>query len=73
MTGHGEARYGVQVDIEFAANLIIDEDLKKPRKQILQEFGSMLTAINNGWDNKIVDYMSEVIKNIEADVRYNKI
>ena len=32
MTGHGTSRYGVTCDIEFAANLLIDEDMKKPKK-----------------------------------------
>jgi hypothetical protein len=35
MNNHGVARYGVTLDIEFAANLIIDEDLKKPKRQVL--------------------------------------
>ncbi len=70
MKGHGSSRYGVSVDIEFVANLLLDEDLKKPRKQVLAEFGFLLNTINSGWTNKISEYMNEVIKHIEADVRY---
>lgn len=33
----------------------------------------MLNAINSGWETKIAEYMNEVIKNIDQDVRYNKI
>ena len=73
MSGHGSARYGVTLDIDFAANLIIDEDLKKPKRQILSELEHLLTIINNGWTSKIQDYMNEVVKNIEADVRYQKV
>eukprot|EP00347_Sterkiella_histriomuscorum_P000287 403376460 len=73
MSGHGESRYGVTIDIEFIANLLIDEDLKKPKKQITEELISILTAINTNWETKISDYMEEVVKNIEQDVRYNKI
>lgn len=32
MRGHGEQRYGVTVDIDFAANLLIDEDLIKSKQ-----------------------------------------
>ncbi|CDW81227.1 glycogen debranching enzyme [Stylonychia lemnae] len=73
MNNHGESRYGVTLDLEFASNLIIDESLKKPKKQILEEFADILNVINETWRVKIGDYMSEVIKNIEQDVRYNKI
>ena len=65
MKGHGESRYGVTVDIEFATNLLVDEDLRKSKTQILKEFGNLLTLINNAWQNKINDYMMEVIRNIE--------
>ena len=43
MKGHGEARYGVTVDIEFAVNLLVDENLRKPKAQVLKEFGNILT------------------------------
>lgn len=39
----------------------------------MNEFATLLTAINNGWDIKIAGFMNEVIKNIEQDVRYHKI
>ena len=70
MNGHGEGKFAVSVDIDFAANLIIDEGLKKPKRQILQEFENMLSTINNAWTIKVNDYMVEAMKNIEADVRY---
>jgi hypothetical protein len=73
MSGFGEQRYGVKVDIEFAANLLIDEGLSKPKKQVLAEFGNLLTKINNAWSLKIQDYMNEVLRNLEIDIRYHKI
>jgi hypothetical protein len=32
MSCHGEARFGVKVDIEFAVNIFVDSELKKPKK-----------------------------------------
>ncbi len=39
MSGFGERREGVQVDIEFAANLLMinDEAGTKPRAEVLKE------------------------------------
>lgn len=73
MHGHGEQRYGVKVDIEFVVNLLLDEELRKPRKQVVNEFASILTQINSIWTQKIQGFMQEVLSNIEQDVRYNKI
>ena len=73
MSGHGTSRYGVTCDIEFAANLLIDEDMKKPKKQILAEFGFLLNTINKGWESRIEGFMNEAIKNLETDIRYNKL
>jgi len=41
MTGHGESRYGVKVDLDFTLALM-SEDLK-PRNKILKEFAWLLT------------------------------
>jgi hypothetical protein len=53
MSGHGESRFGVKVDIEFAANIFIDPELKKPKRQILNEFSNCLDKINNAWLKRI--------------------
>lgn len=47
MSGHGTKRYGVTVDIDFIACLLIDEDQKKPKSHIAKEFAWLLTQINS--------------------------
>lgn len=53
MSGFGERREGVQVDIEFAANLLIDEDGNKSKAEVLKEFEQLLNIINEAWNIKI--------------------
>lgn len=74
MTGYGVSRYGVTTDIAFAACLVIDEELQKPKKKVLGDFGNLLAQINYAWAQKVQNqFMEEVLKNVETDIRYNKV
>ena len=43
MRNHGERRYGVTVDMPFAVCLLVDEEGKKPRSQVIKEYAWILT------------------------------
>ena len=43
MRNHGVRRYGVKIDLPFAVCLILDENMKKPKSQVVKEFAWLLT------------------------------
>ncbi len=69
----GVSRFGVEVDIEFCANLLQDEQNKKPKSQIIKEFVYMLTQLNTLWCERVKEYLQESMRNMEDEIRYNRL
>lgn len=73
MTGFGVQSYGVRVDIDFVACLLVDEKLTKPRKQVIREFTWLLSQLNQQFEARVREVLEECLDNIEAEVRYHKL
>jgi len=70
MEGHGESRYGVRLDVELAANVIVAEPATLQDKKALNHLAGILNKINNAWYNKVKAYLEEAMDHLAADVRY---
>jgi hypothetical protein len=48
-------------------------DEVKPRSQIIKEFVYILTQLNNLWHERVREYLLEGLRNMEDEIRYNRL
>ena len=66
----GKSRFGAEVDTEMCANMLLDN---KPKSQIVKEFVYILNQINNLWVERVKEYLQEAMRNMEDEIRYNRL